>query len=386
MLRVARRRAAARHRPPDHRHHRRRRRARLGGQPGRGRPARQPRPVRPGGRRLPGRRRRRHAGRAAGLPHRRGRPGQRPRRRDADRRRLGQAADRAPVQGPRVGLGVPGRRLRRAGSPATGPGRCGPRRPRCCPAPLRGDAADLPQLARLRQGGARRPTAPTPGRTTQTGGAPARLRRVHPRRAPALGHVVLLEPAADAVRSVGLPGASSASSSTSGASRSTWLDKPAKGDPNPYAAEDPSRPWPPVRHRRGGAARGSTRPRWCGPPTPRPRTTTSTWSRAARVADWDAEVERLLAEARAERSADDRGAAARQPVGDRAAAAAGRPGGVRPRAGPADAAAAVAGRPGSAPSSTPGSRTASSSSRCSTPTTCPAAPTSTSTTRPTSTR
>ena len=36
------------------------------------------------------------------------------------------------------------------------------------PAPLRGDAHDLPAAARLRQGRARRPTAPTPGPTTPT--------------------------------------------------------------------------------------------------------------------------------------------------------------------------------------------------------------------------
>ena len=49
---------------------------------------------------------------AAGLPDGRGRPGQRPRRRHADRGRLGQAADRAPGQGSRVGLGVPRRGVR----------------------------------------------------------------------------------------------------------------------------------------------------------------------------------------------------------------------------------------------------------------------------------
>ncbi len=75
-------------------------------------PPRQPRPVRQGGRRVPGGRRRRQPARAAGLPHGRGRPGQRPRRRDADRGRLGQAAHGAPVQGPRVALGVPRRRGR----------------------------------------------------------------------------------------------------------------------------------------------------------------------------------------------------------------------------------------------------------------------------------
>ena len=46
---------------------------------------------------------------AAGLPAGRGRVRLRPRRGDAHRGRLGQAAHRAPVQGPRVGRGVPGR-------------------------------------------------------------------------------------------------------------------------------------------------------------------------------------------------------------------------------------------------------------------------------------
>ena len=54
--------------------------------------------------------------------------------------------------------------------------------------------------------------------------------------------------------------------------------KPAKGDPNPYAAEDPSRPWPPTGPG-AEAQRGSRPPRWCAPPTRTPRTTTSTWSR-----------------------------------------------------------------------------------------------------------
>ena len=97
-----RRRPAARRRAPDHRHDRRRRRARLG-HLARGRRApRQPRPVREGRGRVPVRRRRRDAAGAAGLPHRRGRPGQRPRRRHPDRGRLGQAADGPPRQGPRV--------------------------------------------------------------------------------------------------------------------------------------------------------------------------------------------------------------------------------------------------------------------------------------------
>ena len=104
----------------------------------------------------------------------------------------------------------------------------------------------------------------------------------------------------------------------------------------------------------------------------------------ARVAEWDAEVERLLAEARAERSAEiavplpgSLSATALLRLQDDPDAFArdwpGRCRGSRSR--PA----------GSAPCSTPGSRTASSSSLSSTPTTCPAAPISGSTTTPTST-
>ena len=61
------------------------------------------------------------------------------------------------------------------------------------PAPLRGDAADVPAAARLRQAGDRRADrggqGPPGGR-----GAPARLRRVHPGQARALGLVVPVEP------------------------------------------------------------------------------------------------------------------------------------------------------------------------------------------------
>ncbi len=111
---LARRGAAPRHRAPDHRHDRRRRRARVGGQPVRRRTARQPRPVRPGRRRLPGGRRRRHPRRPPGLPDRRGGGEQGARGRGSVRRRLGQAADRPPRQGAGVVGGVPRRRLRRA--------------------------------------------------------------------------------------------------------------------------------------------------------------------------------------------------------------------------------------------------------------------------------
>ncbi|UUZ58181.1 hypothetical protein [Nocardioides sp. B-3] len=69
------RRPAPRRRAARHRHHRGRRRAGLRHGAGRRRPPRQPRPLRQGRRGVPVGRRRRDTARAAGLPHRRGRPG-----------------------------------------------------------------------------------------------------------------------------------------------------------------------------------------------------------------------------------------------------------------------------------------------------------------------
>ena len=83
-----------------------------------------------------------------------------------------------------------------------------------------------------------------------------------------------------------------------------WLDDaPAKGDPNPYAAEDPSPPLAADRDQRGGAAAAGGR---CAGALLRPDRggRRARHGRGARVADWDAEVERLLVEARAERSAE----------------------------------------------------------------------------------
>ena len=85
--------------------------------------------------------------------------------------------------------------------------------------------------------------------------------------------------------------------------RPTGSTRRSRATPTPTPPRTPRGPGHPPASapRRSG---GSTRPRWCAPPTRPPRTTASTWSRAARVADWDAEVERLLVEARAERSAE----------------------------------------------------------------------------------
>ena len=82
-----------------------------------------------------------------------------------------------------------------------------------------------------------------------------------------------------------------------------WLDKPAKGTPNPYAGEDPSRPWPPAgpgeEARRRLAAAALVRS--CDPSS---EDDGLHLEEAAQVADWDAEIERLLVEARSERGAE----------------------------------------------------------------------------------
>jgi DNA helicase-2/ATP-dependent DNA helicase PcrA len=80
-----------------------------------------------------------------------------------------------------------------------------------------------------------------------------------------------------------------------------WLSKPAKGDPNPYAAVDPSRPWPETGVGREAALRieAARRVREADPAAP---DAGLDMIESARVADWDAELERLLAEARRERS------------------------------------------------------------------------------------
>jgi DNA helicase-2/ATP-dependent DNA helicase PcrA len=82
-----------------------------------------------------------------------------------------------------------------------------------------------------------------------------------------------------------------------------WLDAPAKGDPNPYASEDPSRPWPPT----GTSAEAQRRldaAALVRAADPAAEDDGLDVVEAARVADWDAEVERLLVEARAERRAE----------------------------------------------------------------------------------
>jgi DNA helicase II / ATP-dependent DNA helicase PcrA len=86
-----------------------------------------------------------------------------------------------------------------------------------------------------------------------------------------------------------------------GESTTGWQDKPAKGDPNPYDAVDPSRPWPPTGTGQEAALRieAARRVRGIDPDGVDPELD---MVEAARVAEWDAELDRLVGEARAERS------------------------------------------------------------------------------------
>ncbi|MDF1602168.1 ATP-dependent DNA helicase [Nocardioides sp. YIM 152315] len=82
-----------------------------------------------------------------------------------------------------------------------------------------------------------------------------------------------------------------------------WQDKPVKGDPNPYDAVDPSRPWPPIGTGQEAALRleAARRVREIDPVA---ADAGLDMIEAARVAEWDEELERLVGEARAERSSD----------------------------------------------------------------------------------
>ncbi|MEO6512001.1 MAG: ATP-dependent DNA helicase, partial [Nocardioides sp.] len=79
-----------------------------------------------------------------------------------------------------------------------------------------------------------------------------------------------------------------------------WLDKPAKGSPNPYDAVDPSRPWPEPGPGREAALR-LVAARVVAEVDPAAPDEDLDVIEAAQVADWDIELDRLVAEARADR-------------------------------------------------------------------------------------
>src|SRR5690606_7171668 len=81
-----------------------------------------------------------------------------------------------------------------------------------------------------------------------------------------------------------------------------WREKPAKGSPNPYAELDLSRPWPVTEPGTEALARiaGAQRVRAADP---NGTDVDLDMIEAAQVAEWDNELSRLIAEARADRSA-----------------------------------------------------------------------------------
>ncbi len=79
-----------------------------------------------------------------------------------------------------------------------------------------------------------------------------------------------------------------------------WLDKPAKGDPNPYDGVDPAMPWPVPGVGREATLRLAAAELVSSVDPDAPDEVDMV--EAARVADWDAEIDRLLVEARRERS------------------------------------------------------------------------------------
>ena len=292
-----------------------------------------------------------------------------------------------------MGRGVPGRRLRDASSRPTAPRTAVDRRARrCCPRRCAATRATCPQLRRLRQGRARRLPRRHARPTTRDGGAAARLRRLHPRRATSssVSSYVLGPAAQDAARPVGLPGASSASALEAWGERArAWLRRAGEGHAQPASRRRrPVRPWPVDRARprrsRAGSSRGRAGARRDRPRPPAPTTDELDLVEAARVAEWDDELD----------AAARRGARATAPTSSTCrcrrslSATVARPAARRPRrASPATWPGRCRGsrrrRPGSAPASTPGSRPASASRTCSTPTSCPAAATPASTTTPT---
>ena len=326
-------------------------------------------------------RRRRDAARPARLPDGRGRLRQGPRRRHADRGRLGQAADRPPGQGSRVGRRCSSSGVCEERFPHTrGRGPVDrPRRACCRPAARR--RRRPARSCRGTTGGARglREDAKAHDATEELRlGYVAFTRAEHllvvssycwgPARKAPLGPSPYQLDVGDAHR---VPGAQAAR---------LWLDKPEKDDAEPAAGRPRdgglavTEPHPEAL-RAAASAAGRAALDGIGAGRPAADDGLDLTRQAPRSREWDGELERLLAEARAGRADEIARPAARQLSATALASLRDDPDALAERAGPADAAAAVAVRPGSAPGSTPGWRRTSASVRscCSTPRTCRAA-------------
>jgi len=171
--------------------------------------------------------------------------------------------------------------------------------PSVLPAPLRGDAADQPQLAGWDKQAldAYRAGTRAHDRTEELRLAYVAFTRAAHRlsvssflwspRATAFGPSEYQRVMADLPAGLGV--------------EVSWLDKPAKGDPNPYAGQDSSTPWPVEGVGREAALRHEAA-RLVLAAEPDGPDEGLDLVEAARVGDWDAELDRLLVEARADRS------------------------------------------------------------------------------------
>ncbi|MCZ4497674.1 MAG: UvrD/REP helicase, partial [Marmoricola sp.] len=172
--------------------------------------------------------------------------------------------------------------------------------PAVLPAPLRGDAADLPQLGGFDKSAldAFRDETRRHGQTEELRlGYVAFTRAAHAlavtsylwsQRTTPFGPSPYQEVVRDLLLELALP-------------VEAWRDKPEKGSPNPYAEKDLSRPWPvagpgaeAVRRVEAAAAVRAVLPGSVDGDLD--------MVDAARVAEWDGELERLVAEARTDRA------------------------------------------------------------------------------------
>ena len=155
-----------------------------------------------------------------------------------------------------------------------------------------------------------------------------------------------------------------------------WAEKPDKGSPNPLQLGPTTAAWPVTEHtaealRRIDAAE-LVRAAMAEHAAGTAEEPALDMVEAAVVAEWDAELDRLLVEARRDRSRPHPGAAAEQPVGHRRRPAPRRPRRLRPRPGPADAPPALAVGPVRHPVPRLGGGPLRPAGRSSTPRSCPA--------------
>ncbi|WP_148613962.1 ATP-dependent DNA helicase [Nocardioides rubriscoriae] len=171
--------------------------------------------------------------------------------------------------------------------------------PSVLPAPLRGDAADLPQLA-----GHDKAALEAYRKATREHDAEEELR---------LGYVAVTRPAH--LLSVSsycwgprpTPYGPSAYQATLrelleqwGEQATPWRDKPAKGDPHPYADDDASVPWPSTVRTDEAQLRLEAAARVAAA-DPHADDADLDMLTAARIGEWDDEIDRLLTEARRDR-------------------------------------------------------------------------------------